>query len=98
MNILFVRNRQDLDNIEICVLAYMKDKTYNAKLNEVNKSRQDTSLFRGICEEVYHDNHSNIICDNLRIGNEEIKDFIFTYLMINRKRWIAYISSKSKQS
>ena len=49
---LFVKNRQDLNNnIIIYVLAYAKDKTYNAKLNEINKSRQDTSLFRGICEE-----------------------------------------------
>ena len=48
---LFIKNRQDLDNNIIYVLAYAKDKTYNAKLSEINKSRQDTSLFRGICEE-----------------------------------------------
>ena len=48
---LFIRNRQDLDNNIINVLAYAKVKEYNAKLNEINKSREDTSLFRGICEE-----------------------------------------------
>lgn len=48
---LFVRNRQALDNNIIYVLAYAKDKAYNAKLSEINKSRQDTSLFRGISEE-----------------------------------------------
>ena len=48
---LFVRNRQALDNNIMYVLAYAKDKTYNAKLSEINKSRQDTSLFRGISEE-----------------------------------------------
>ena len=48
---LFVKNRQALDNNIMYVLAYAKDKTYNAKLSEINKSRQDTSLFRGISEE-----------------------------------------------
>ncbi len=48
---LFVRNRQALDNDIIYVLAYAKDKTYNNKLREINKSREDTSLYRGIAEE-----------------------------------------------
>ena len=47
---LFVQNRQALDNDVIYVLAYAKDKSYNAKLNEINQSRKDTSLFRGISE------------------------------------------------
>ena len=48
---MFVRNRQALDNDVIYVLAYAKDKRFNAKLNEINKNRQDTSLYRGIPEE-----------------------------------------------
>lgn len=48
---LFVRNRKALDNDIIYVLAYAKDKSYNAKLSEINKSREDTSLYRGIAEE-----------------------------------------------
>ncbi len=51
LDTLFVRNRQALDNDVIYVLAYAKDKTYNAKLSEINKNRQDTSLYRGISEE-----------------------------------------------
>ena len=47
---LLVRNRQALDNDVIYVLAYAKDKSYNAKLNEINKNREDTSLYRGISE------------------------------------------------
>lgn len=49
---VFYRNRKALDNDIIYVLAYAKDKSYNAKLSEINKSREDTSLYRGIAEEV----------------------------------------------
>lgn len=48
---LFVRNRQALDNDIIYVVAYAKEKSFNAKLSEINKSREDTSLYRGISEE-----------------------------------------------
>ena len=51
LDTLFVRNRQALDNDVIYVLAYAKDKRFNAKLNEINKNRQDTRLYRGIPEE-----------------------------------------------
>lgn len=48
---LFVRNRQALDNDIIYVVAYAKDKSFNAKLSEINKNREDTTLVRGIPEE-----------------------------------------------
>lgn len=48
---LFVKNPVELENDVIYVIAYAKDKMYNAKLSEINKSREDTTLVRGIPEE-----------------------------------------------
>lgn len=51
---LFVKNPVELEKDIIYVLAYAKDKSYNVKLSEINKSRQDTTLVRGIPEEEVH--------------------------------------------
>ena len=48
---LFVKNPVELKNDIIYVVAYAKNKIYNAKLSEMNKSREDTTLVRGIPEE-----------------------------------------------
>lgn len=48
---LFIKNLVELKNDIIYVVAYAKSKFYNAKLSEINKSREDTTLVRGISEE-----------------------------------------------
>ncbi len=48
---MFIKNPVELEEDIIYVVVYAKDKGNNAKLSEINRSRQDTTLVRGIPEE-----------------------------------------------